>query len=197
MPDFFGAHMSIAGGIHNAVDRGVTAGCGVIQVFTQNTNMWKGKIPSDSDCRLFREKREASGINEVISHDIYLINLAAPPGEMRDKSLQGFQEEMERCARLGICRIVMHPGSHLGEGTEIAVRRIAEGFDLLLSRVPDYTGKILIELTAGQGSNVGSTFGEVRSIIDASSFPERFGVCYDPCHTFAAGYDIRTPEGYR
>ena len=97
---------------------GSAAGCSVIQVFTQNANQWRGKMPTDSDAALFREQREASGLLDVVSHDIYLINLASAPGETREKSLAAFREEMERCARLGIDKIVMHPGSHLGDGEE-------------------------------------------------------------------------------
>ncbi|RNC72669.1 MAG: deoxyribonuclease IV [Desulfuromonadales bacterium] len=196
MKDYLGAHMSIAGGLHNAPERGAKAGCGVIQVFTQNSNQWRGKMPSDSDVALFREKWEESGLHEIISHDIYLINLAAAPGDVRTKSLASFREEMERCARLGITKIVMHPGSHLGEGEETGIRRICEAFDELLATTPDYTGKILLETTAGQGSNLGHTFEHLRAIIDGTSHPHRLAVCYDTCHTFAAGYDITTQEGY-
>ncbi len=194
--DYLGAHMSIAGGLHNAPGRGVKVGCGVIQIFTQNSNQWRGKMPTDSDVALFREKWEESGLHEIVCHDIYLINLAAAPGEVREKSLVSFREEMERCARLGIAKIVMHPGSHLGEGEETGIRRICEAFDELLAAVPDFTGKVLLETTAGQGSNLGYTFGQLHAIIDGSAFPDRFGVCYDTCHTFAAGYDITTKEGY-
>lgn len=197
MTDFLGAHMSIAGGIHLALERGVEAGCGVIQVFTQNASQWRGKAVSDVDALLFREKRAASGLNEVISHDIYLINLGAPPGEIRDKSLAGFREELARCAGLGITRIVMHPGAHTGDGEETGLRRIIEAFDQLFPAVPEYSGKILLEITAGQGSNVGYCFEHLRAIIDGSSFSDRFGVCFDTCHAFAAGYDIKSADGYR
>lgn len=197
MKDYLGAHMSISGGIHLAPERGVKAGCGVIQVFTQNSNQWRGKPVSDSDVALFREKWAESGLHEIVSHDIYLINLAAPPGEVRDKSLVGFREEMERCSRLGITKIVMHPGAHTGDGEETGIRRICEAFEQLLPLVPDYTGKVLLEITAGQGSNVGYRFEHLRAIIDGSAFPERFAVCLDTCHTFAAGYDLVTEEGYR
>ena len=197
MNDFLGAHMSISGGIHNALDRGVAAGCGVIQVFTQNASQWRGKAVSDADALLFREKRAASGLNEVISHDIYLINLGAPPGEIRDKSLAGFREELVRCAGLGITRIVMHPGAHTGDGEETGLRRIIEAFDQLFPAVPEYSGKVLLEITAGQGSNVGYSFEHLRAIIDGSSFPDRFGVCFDTCHAYAAGYDIKSADGYR
>jgi deoxyribonuclease-4 len=197
MKDFLGAHMSIAGGIHLAPGRGVEVGCGVIQVFTQNSNQWRGKPVSASDVALFGEKWLESGLYEIVSHDIYLVNLASAPGETREKSLVAFREEMERCSRLGITRIVMHPGAHLGEGEEVGIKRICEAFDRLFEQVPEYTGKVLLEATAGQGSNVGYRFEHLRSIIDGTAFSDRFAVCYDTCHTFAAGYDITTPEGYK
>jgi deoxyribonuclease-4 len=197
MKDFLGAHMSIAGGIHLAPGRGVEVGCGVIQVFTQNSNQWRGKPVSDSDVALFRGKWLESGLHEIVSHDIYLVNLASAPGETREKSLAAFREEMERCSRLGITKIVMHPGAHLGDGEEVGIKRICEAFNRLFEEVPEYTGKVLLEATAGQGSNVGFRFEHLRSIIDGTAFPDRFGVCYDTCHTFAAGYDITTAEGYK
>jgi deoxyribonuclease-4 len=197
MKDYLGAHMSISGGIHLAPGRGAEVGCGVIQVFTQNSNQWRGKPVSDSDAALFRNKWCESGLHEIVSHDIYLVNLASAPGEVREKSLVAFREEMERCARLGIGKIVMHPGAHLGEGEEVGIKRICEAFDQLIEQVPEFAGKILLEVTAGQGSNLGYRFEHLRAIIDGSAFTDRFAVCYDTCHTFAAGYDITTPEGYK
>lgn len=194
--DYLGAHMSIAGGLHKAVERGRHAGCGVLQVFTQNSNQWRGKRIADSDAALFREAWEESGMRDIVSHDIYLINLAAAPGEVRDKSMAGFLEEMERCARLGIDTIVMHPGSHLGEGEETGISRIVEAFDTLFEQAQDFTGTVLLETTAGQGTNIGYRFEHLREIRDRSAFPDRFGICFDTCHTFAAGYDITTREGY-
>lgn len=194
--DYLGAHMSIAGGLHKAVERGLETGCGVIQVFTQNSNQWKGKNITESDISLYRERLEESGIHQVVSHDIYLINLAAPPGEVREKSLAGFREEMARCARLGIDRIVMHPGAHLGAGEEAGILRIVEAFDSLLEKVPEFKGRVLLETTAGQGSNLGYRFEHLRDIRDRSAFPHRFGICFDTCHAFAAGYDITTAHGY-
>ncbi|HEY6008957.1 MAG TPA: deoxyribonuclease IV [Geobacteraceae bacterium] len=196
MKDYFGAHMSISGGIQLAPERGVKVGCGTIQIFTQNANQWRGKAISDSDAALFREKWEESGLHEVISHDIYLINLAAPPGEVREKSLAAFREEMERCARLGIGKIVMHPGAHTGDGEETGMKRICEAFDFLFTAVPEYTGKVLLETTAGQGSNVGYRFEQLRTIIDGVALADRFAVCFDTCHAFAAGYDFTAGTGY-
>lgn len=194
--DYLGAHMSISGGLHLTAERGIKAGCGVIQIFTQNASQWRGKMPADSDAALFRDAFAQSGLLEVISHDIYLINLAAAPGEIRDKSLAGFRDEMVRCARLGIAKIVMHPGSHLGDGEETGIARICEAFDQLISGTPEFTGRILLETTAGQGTNLGYSFEHLRAIIDGSAFPDRFGVCFDTCHTFAAGYDLTNRASY-
>jgi len=196
MTDYIGAHMSISGGIHLAPGRGKIAGCGVIQIFTQNSNQWRGKMPSDSDVAVFREQWAEAGLHEVVSHDIYLVNLGAAPGEVRNKSLAAFREEMERCTRLGIDKIVMHPGSHMGDGEDRGIARIVEAFDQLIEATPDFLGKILLETTAGQGTNLGYTFEQLRAIIKNSAFSDRFGVCFDTCHTFAAGYDITTAEGY-
>jgi len=197
MKDYLGAHMSIAGSIPLAIERGLKVGCGVIQIFTQNNNQWRGKAISAADAALFKERFAASGLNEIVCHDIYLVNLAAAPGEVREKSLAAFGEEMERCARLGIAKIIMHPGAHVGDGEEVGIKRICAAFDQLFKAVPAYQGKVLLETTAGQGSNVGYTFEHLKAIIDGSAFADRFAVCYDTCHTFAAGYDITTPDGYK
>jgi len=196
MKDLLGAHMSISGGIHLAPGRGVAVGCNAIQVFTQNANQWRGKMPTDTDAALFREKLEESGILDVVSHDIYLVNLAAAPGDTRDKSMIAFQEEMQRCARLGIDKIVMHPGSHLGEGEAVGLKRIVDSFNTLFATTPEFSGKVLLENTAGQGTNLGFRFSHLKTIMNDSDFPDRFGVCLDTCHSFAAGYDLKTAEGY-
>lgn len=197
MNDYLGAHMSISGGLHLAIDRAVAAGCGVLQLFTRNSNQWKGKPVSEADSALFRQKFAASGLHEAISHDIYLINLAAPPGETRDKSLAAFRDELETCARLGIAKVVMHPGSHLADSPQVGLERVIAAFDQLFEEVPQFDGQVLIETTAGQGSNLGRTFDELGAIIKGSRFPGKFGVCFDTCHAFAAGYEITTYEGYR
>lgn len=197
MNDYLGAHMSISGGLPLAIDRAVAAGCNVVQIFTRNSNQWKGKPVSEADASLFRTKLAASGLHEVISHDIYLINLAAPPGETRDKSLLAFRDELETCARLGIKKVVMHPGSHLADSPQAGLERVIEAFDQLFCEVPQFEGLVLIETTAGQGSNLGRTFEELGAIISGSRFPDRFGVCFDTCHTFAAGYDTASESGYQ
>ena len=197
MSDYLGAHMSIAGGLHLAIDRAVASDCSVLQIFTRNASQWKGKATSEADAALFRDKFSASGLKEVIAHDIYLINLAAPPGETRDKSLAAFRDELETCARLGINKIVMHPGSHLSDTPEAGLERVIQAFDQLFSETPQFEGKVLLETTAGQGTNLGRTFEELGTIINGSRFSSRFAVCFDTCHTFAAGYDTASESGYR
>jgi len=197
MTDYLGAHMSIAGGLHKAIERAVSAGCGSLQIFTRSSNQWKAKPISDADAELFRTTFAASGLHEVISHDIYLINLAAPPGETRNKSLAAFADEMATCARLGISKIVMHPGSHTSDTPEIGLQRVIDAFNQLFNEVPQYQGLVLLETTAGQGTNLGRHFEELRTIIDGSRSPERFAICFDTCHTFAAGYDTTTTQGYQ
>ena len=196
MPDYLGAHMSISGGLHKAIERAVAAGCGALQIFTRSSNQWKGKPVNDKDAALFRSTFDASGLHEVISHDIYLINLAAPEGDTRDKSLTAFGDEMATCALLGINKIVMHPGSHTTDPPEVGLERVIAAFDQLFEQVPQYQGLVLLETTAGQGTNLGRTFEELQIIISGSRYPDRFGVCFDTCHTFAAGYNTATPEGY-
>ena len=196
MADYLGAHMSISGGLYKAIDRAVAAGCGALQIFTRSSNQWKGKPVSDKDAGLFRSTFAASGLHEVISHDIYLINLAAPEGDTRTKSLAAFADEMGTCAQLGINKIVMHPGSHTSDPPEQGLERVISAFDQLFEEVPQYEGLVLLETTAGQGTNLGRTFEELQIIINGSKYPDRFGVCFDTCHTFAAGYNTATPEGY-
>ena len=195
-PDYLGAHMSIAGGLHLAIDRALDAGCSVVQIFTRNANQWKGKPIGDADAARFHDRFASSGLREVVSHDIYLINLAAPPGDVRDKSIAAFRDELETCARLGISKVVMHPGSHLADPPELGLERVIDAFDNIFTMVPQFEGTVLLETTAGQGSNLGRHFEELQTIIAGSRFSARFGVCFDTCHTFAAGYDLTSRTGY-
>lgn len=196
MKDFVGAHISISGGIYKAIDRALEAGCGVAQIFTRNSNQWQGKSISSEDAKLFRDKFAASGLHEIVSHDSYLINLASPPGDIRDKSIKSFSDELKNCALLGIKKVVMHPGSHLNDPPEVGLKRIVEAFDYLFETSAEFDGKVLLETTAGQGSNLGRYFEELQYIIENSKFSDRFGICFDTCHVYAAGYNIATKDGY-
>jgi deoxyribonuclease IV len=190
-----GAHMSIAGGIHLAFDRGQRAGCLTLQLFLKNNTQWRGRTLAELDLALFREAESRTGIRPVLAHGSYLINLASPDPALRRKSLAAFQDEMERARSLGVPFLILHPGSHMGAGEEQGIARIAEGLDQALERVGPPV-MVLLENTAGQGTSIGHRFEHLAAILGRVSYADRVGVCIDTCHTFAAGYDIRTRKAY-
>ena len=190
-----GAHMSIAGGMHKAFERGKLVRCKTIQVFLKNSNQWKAKPLTEEGRILFTEAQCSSGIYPVLAHDSYLINLASPDAKLHQKSLRAFIEEMKRAKFLGIPYLVLHPGAHVGAGIKAGCARVAGALRQALFAV-EATPIILIENTAGQGSSLGSRFEELASILEQIQIPGRVGVCLDTCHAFAAGYDIRTEDHY-
>ncbi len=190
-----GAHMSIAGGMHKAFERGKRTGCRTIQIFLKNSNQWKAKALTEQDRILFQEAQKNSSIRPVLAHDSYLINLASPDSDLYRKSLNAFVEELKRASFLGVPYVILHPGSHTGSGIKAGIDRVARA----LTRALDLVGPpvtILLENTAGQGSNLGHRFEQLAAIMDRIRNADRVGVCLDTCHLFAAGYDIRTAEGY-
>ena len=192
-----GAHVSTAGGVGNAPGNGETIGAECIQVFTRNQNRWSSKPISDAQATRFRVELERLGIGPVMAHDSYLINLATDDPEKLGKSMEAFGDEIARADGLSIPFLVAHPGSHLGAGVDVGLRRFARNLDTCLERAGAGSQvMILLETTAGQGSNLGFEFEQLRDIIDHSAHPDRLGVCVDTCHVFAAGYDIRSREGY-
>jgi len=192
---YLGAHMSIAGGVHNALDAAGKINCTAVQLFTKSNNRWKSKDLTEQDINLFNEYREKTKIDQIISHTGYLINLANP-SENWAKSMGSMDLEMVRAEQLSIPYLVLHPGSHLGEGEQYGLKRIADSLNELTAQYPDYKVKILLETTAGQGTNLGYTFEHLRDIIAMVNNQDRFGVCFDTCHTFSAGYDLRSKETY-
>ncbi len=188
--------MSIEGGVFNAPLRGKEIGCDVIQIFTKNNNQWKSKKITDKEITAFKENLIKTGIKAVASHDAYLINLASPNKDVYKKSLIAFYDEMERAEKLGLPYLVFHPGAHLGEGEDIGIKRIAESINLHLSKKSGTNVMLLLETTAGQGTNIGWRFEQLSEIINLVEQKEKMGVCVDTCHIFAAGYDITTEEGY-
>lgn len=192
-----GAHMSVAGGLDQALYRGRTAGCDVIQIFSKNSNQWKAKPLTVEDIANFKKARLETGIFPAMVHSSYLINLCSDKEEEWKKSVEALHIEMERVEALEMPYLVLHPGSHLGAGEEVGISRAAEALNLLFQRTARFKMQILIELTAGQGSCIGSRFEEVGAIFDRIKAPERIGVCFDTCHVFAAGYDLRTETDYQ
>jgi len=189
-----GAHMSIAGGVDRAILRGQSIGCETIQIFTKNTNQWRAKPLAPGEIARFKQAREEAGINPVFGHTSYLINLGSPDEDLWQKSVDSFLLEMERCAALGLPYLVTHPGAHMGAGEDMGLRRISRALDEILARTDGSGITILLETTAGQGSNLGYRFEHLARLIEESAYPDRLGVCFDTCHAFAAGYDLRTPE---
>jgi deoxyribonuclease-4 len=190
--------MSIAGGLDRAPLRGRQVGCDTIQVFTKSNRQWRAKRLSDREVQAFRANLEATGIGPVVAHDCYLVNLAAARPSLWKKSVAAFREEMDRAGRLGIPYLVTHPGSHAGAGEAEGIRRVAEALNVLHAALPRHGGvQILLETTAGQGSSLGYRFEQLAAILDRVVRADRVGICLDTCHVFAAGYDIRTTDGYR
>jgi deoxyribonuclease IV len=190
-----GAHMSIAGGLYKAFERGKKTGCRTIQIFLKSSNQWKAKLLTEEDKARFQSEQIKSGISPVIAHDSYLINLASPDPALYQKSLSAFVEELERANFLGVPHVVLHPGAHVGSGIDAGISRVAQALKQALKQVGPPVG-ILLENTAGQGSSLGYRFEELAAILDLMGNPDRVGVCLDTCHAFAAGYDIRTDDGY-
>src|SRR5688500_12653450 len=191
-----GAHQSIAGGTPRAVARGIDAGCRVLQIFVKNSNRWIGKAIERPEAREFRTATRASGMSRVVAHTSYLINLASPVAELRAKSIESLAEEIDRCARLGIRDLVLHPGAHCGEGEAAGVARIAASLDEVFDRTGGARVRILLETAAGQGSCVGHRFEHLRDILGAVRTPRRVAACLDTCHVHAAGYDLVSKKGY-
>jgi deoxyribonuclease-4 len=191
-----GAHMSIAKGLELAFMRGQQVGCDTIQIFTHNSNQWQSKPLTGEDIAAFHKARVSSGIAPVISHNIYLINLASPELKLYDKSINAFWEEMQRAEALGIPYLVFHPGSHMGTDEDAGLQRIAKALDELLTRGEHFKLELVVETTAGQGTQLGHNFEQLARLLTLIQQPQRLGICLDTSHIFAAGYDIGTAQGY-
>lgn len=190
-----GAHVSVAGGTPKAFDRGRDLHCDALQIFVKNANRWSGKALSDDEVAAFRAAHGESGW-PVVAHAAYLINLGSPKEDVAGKSVAALTDELQRCTALGVPGLVLHPGAHLGEGEEAALDRIARGLDRIYADHPELTAKVLLENTAGQGSTLGADVAELGAIVGRCDAADRLAVCVDSCHAFAAGYDVRTEQGY-
>jgi deoxyribonuclease-4 len=191
-----GAHMSIAGGVDKALLLGKEVGCDTVQIFTKSSRQWASKPLSKDEIAAFHATKRMTGLSPVVAHDSYLYNFAAPDEALRKKSVNGLIDEMERCEALGVAYLIAHPGAHVGAGEAAGIATIAKSIDEMHKACPGYTTKLAIEITAGQGSNLGYRFQQVQQIIDATKAPERLRVCFDTEHAFAAGYDLRAADGY-
>jgi deoxyribonuclease-4 len=192
----FGAHLSIAGGLPRAVDRAVASRCESLQIFTKSAGQWRARpLPADEIAR-FRARVEETGVRPVIAHNSYLINLAAADPALRAQSLAALGEEIDRAEALGLDGLVMHPGAYTTGSEESGIRLIADGLRALLRVRRRGRVRILLEQTAGQGTNLGHRFEHLAAIIARLDGDQRIGVCLDTCHLLAAGYDLCSEAGY-
>lgn len=192
---YIGAHVSASGGVENAPLNARAIGATAFALFTKNQRQWHAPPLTSASITAFQKNCADAGISlsQVLPHDSYLINLGHPETEGLEKSRAAFLEEMQRCEQLGLPLLNFHPGSHLREiSEEECIRRIAESINRALDRTRGVTA--VIENTAGQGSNLGFSFEQLAAIIDGVEDKSRVGVCFDTCHAFAAGYDLRTAE---
>lgn len=191
-----GAHVSVSGGLDKSPARGEEIGCTAIQIFTKNQMQWKAKSLSSFEIEHYKRAVENSSIQSVVAHDSYLINLASPEEHLLKKSRQAFLDEMDRAEQLGIPCLIFHPGSHKGAGEPFGINRIADSINYVQNQRQNYKLKLLLETTAGQGTNLGYSFEQLKQIIDRVEPKDRVGICLDTCHIFGAGYDIRTKSAY-
>jgi deoxyribonuclease-4 len=191
--DLLGAHISTKGGLHTVFDRATEINASAIALFAKNSNQWKGKTMSDDDVALFAGKRT---VRPILTHASYLINLATTNPEFHRKSIEAMIDELDRAERLGIHAVVLHPGAHLGAGVDAGIEQIARSLDQIHAAIPNHKAVTLLETAAGQGSCLGCTFEELGRIMALVDDKARVGVCFDTCHVFASGYELRNRDDY-
>ena len=191
-----GAHTSTAGGVENALLEGQEIGATTVQLFTSNQKQWKGREITEVMAELFQETRKSTGIQKVMSHSSYLINIGSPKEDLLKKSQEAFQEEIDRCHKLGIDFLNFHPGAATGSSVEECLNQIVISLKKLETKCSHGHTRLLLETTAGQGSAVGHEFEHLAYIIEGVKECIPIGVCIDTCHIFAAGYDIRTTAAW-
>jgi deoxyribonuclease-4 len=190
-----GAHESVAGGAALAIERGLADGCQAVQIFARPSAQWRARPFAPEDISLFRSEHAAVGW-PALSHTSYLINVCATDPVVREKSLEALEEELVRAEELGLDYVVLHPGAHVGEGEARGIAAAARMLGAVQQRTRGFRTRLLLELTAGQGSCLGFRFEDLARILDATPGGERMAICFDTCHALAAGYDLTTDEGY-
>jgi deoxyribonuclease IV len=192
-----GAHMSIAGGVSQALDRAASVGSNAVQVFTKNNRQWAGPPIDPEDVARWAATMPACGIEYAVSHASYLINLASPKPEIWERSVRAHADELRRAHAYGIPHVVLHPGSHTGSGEEAGLAQIVAALNRIHAEAAECNDTLtLLELMAGQGKCLGASFAQLRRVIEEVDEPDRVAVCADTCHAFAAGYDLGSEEGY-
>lgn len=191
-----GSHVSVAGGVSKAFGRGEAIGCAALQVFVKNASQWVGKPLATEEVEAFRQAHLASPVGPVLAHATYLVNLCATDPDNLARSRRTLGDELDRCHRLGISGLVVHPGAHLGASEEAGLAAISHSISAIFAERPDCETRLLLEITAGQGTVLGHRLSQLATIRDATDCPERIGTCIDTCHAFAAGHRLDTDDGY-
>lgn len=192
-----GAHVSISGGLDKAPERGRDLTCDCMQIFSKNQMQWRAKPLDLGEAERFRENSKVHGIVETVIHDSYLINLCSPDKALLKQSREAFLEEMVRAKHLGVRNLIFHPGAHMGSGEAEGLKRIAESMNWARAESGSGDVQLVLEITAGQGSVLGHSFEQLATVIGLLDDQTNAGVCLDTCHAYAAGYDLRTRNGYR
>ena len=191
-----GAHTSAAGGVHKALLHGQSIGATTIQLFTSNQKQWASKPIADAEVERWQREKRATGLQHIMSHDSYLINLGSVKPDLLEKSIQAFSRELSRCHQLDIAYLNFHPGAATAAPREECLDRIVQSLLLIAPQTKEGKTRLLLECTAGQGSTVGWQFADLGYIIRHTHKDLPIGVCIDTCHAFSAGYDIRTLKGW-
>lgn len=191
-----GCHVSVAGGLWRAVERGEALGCEAIQIFTKNQLQWRAAPLPLHVCERFFRARRKSAIGRVVAHASYLINIAAPDA-VWEKSVIALKDELDRCDQLGIDDLVLHPGSHRGGGRDRGLARAVTALKEVLSITAGQRTRVLLETMSGQGDGLGADLGDLERLIEGCDGDRRLGLCLDTCHLFASGLDLRRADGYR
>ncbi|WP_437190869.1 deoxyribonuclease IV [Planctomicrobium sp. SH527] len=193
----FGSHLSISGGYFKAANAAGEFGMQTVQIFTKNNNQWNGKPLTEKDTQAFKDAVKANKLHVPCAHDSYLINLASGNDELWNKSTDALTVELERAEAFELAGVVMHPGSYVDTSEEAGLARIVTALDEVHRRTAGVKVQTWLEVTAGQGTNLGYRFEHLGYIIKNCKTPERIGVCLDSCHLFAAGYGLQTGADYQ
>ena len=192
-----GAHLSVAGGVDTAFDRAENLNCTSFQIFTKSNRQWQAKPLEPGVIDSYHRRQAETGIEPVICHASYLINIGAADETIWDKSVKALIIELERCELLKIPYLVLHPGAHMGQGVESGIARVVQALEMVYEQLPDHNVKVALEITAGQGTALGSDFREIAQMLADCRQGERLAVCFDTCHALTAGYEFRTTDSYR
>ncbi len=202
-----GAHLSIAGGVDKALERALELDCGAVQIFTASNTRWLMPMPDDDVVARFHalhvKSGEVDGVSEkadriaLLAHAKYLINLASPDKALRKRSIETLIKELECCELLGVPSLILHPGSHIGAGEAMGIRRIGGALKRVRRATAGFAAKVALEITAGQGTGLGHSIEQLARIIERADGADHLGICIDTAHAFAAGYDLRSVKLYK